>query len=369
MSGQWRIWNADDAADRRAWVRLWEQSPMQHPFAHPDLCWLLRPHHGRLMAATMTVGSGHILYPFFLRDIDDAGPLRQDIISPYGYGGPLHWGLDSVEESAAQFWARFGGWADESGVVSEFVRFSLFGDELLPYPGPTRERQTNYVRDLDVPEEELWLGVESKVRSNVRRARKEGVRVVVDTRGEHLQDFLRIYHGTMERRDSAAWYRFDADFFSGLHAALPGRYAYVMAEHEGRIVSADLLLLSADSGYYFLGGTDRDSFSARPNDLVKFEAMSWLRHSGRSSYVLGGGVQPKDGLERYKRGFAPRGAVPFTTGERVFAPKAYESLVNSAKQQFATAGVVWEEADGFFPEYRRQVPADRLPSRLATTEV
>lgn len=363
MSAQWHIWDAAVEQDRRRWIELWSASPMQHPFAHPELCRLLSPQHGRLMAAHFSDGRGHVLYPYFLRDIPDAVPpgadavAGKDITSPYGYGGPLHWGLEDVDASARLFWAEFDSWARSEGVVSEFVRFSLFSDDVLPYPGPRRTRQTNYVRNVDVPTDELWHGVESKVRRNARRALREGVSIIIDERGDHLDDFLRIYLATMERRDSTDWYRFDHAFFTSLHHALPGRFAYVMAQLDGEIVSADLLLLGADTGYYFLGGTEASSFSARPNDLVKVEAMNWLRGTGRSRYVLGGGVQPQDGLERYKRGFAPRGAVAFSTGERVLCPQRYASLVVGARQSFLSSGAVWEETDEFFPAYRRQPPA------------
>ena len=207
--------------------------------------------------------------------------------------------------AATSFWAAFDVWAKNAGVVSEFVRFSLFASETLPHHGPVRQRQDNFVRDLTAAEGELMSRTEPKVRSNVRRAAREGVSIEIDTTGELIDDFLRIYLSTMERRGSSAWYRFDRAFFERLHTALPGRFVYVCARHQDRVVSADLMLLDADTGYYFLGGTDAAAYSVRPNDLVKVEAMRWLKASGRRRYVLGGGVSAGDGLERYKRGFAP----------------------------------------------------------------
>ncbi|GAA4918101.1 GNAT family N-acetyltransferase [Nesterenkonia rhizosphaerae] len=369
MNASVEIWDAEVEQERARWSQLWTDSPMKHPFAQPDLCKLLAPANGRLMAAVLNDGPGHVLYPFYLREIpettapsSDSGAVAgKDITSPYGYGGPLHWGLKNSNATAARFWTEFDAWAAAEGVVSEFVRFSLFPEELLPYPGPTRARQLNYVRDLDVPDEELWDGVESKVRRNARRARREGVRIIIDDQGTRVEDFLRIYLGTMDRRASAQWYRFDRTFFEGLHLALPGQFAYVLAELDGEIVSADLLLLGTTTGYYFLGGTEASSFSVRPNDLVKVEAMNWLRSTGRRRYVLGGGVHPQDGLERYKRGFAPHGAVSFSTGERVLAPQHYERLVERTRKSFSDCGTAWDESDDFFPPYRRQVPA-RLPA-------
>lgn len=364
MNANWKTWDAEAATDRQAWIALWSASTERHPFAHPDVCSLLRPAQGRLMAVAMSSDGGHVLYPFFLREIGrissgatgvtggPEAPLR-DIVSPYGYGGPMHWGIDDVETTAGKFWEMFDLWAKRNSVVSEFSRLSLFGESLLPYWGQTRKRQTNYVRDLSVTPENLAQQAAPKVRSNVRRALREGVTTVIDTDGEFVDDFVRIYTETMERRESTDWYRFERPFFEGIHAALPGQFAYVYAQIEGRLVSADLLLFGESTGYYFLGGTEAAAFGVRPNDLVKMESMKWLQAHGRRRYVLGGGVTADDSLERYKRGFAPHGQVDYLTGERVISPRNYDFLLAEHRRRFAASGLVFDDSGDFFPAYRR----------------
>lgn len=363
MNAQWKVLWAEAATDREEWIGLWSALAERHPFAHPDVCSLLRAGGGQLAAAVMTVGDGYVLYPFFLREIDAeltaaAGGERMfDIISPYGYGGPLHWGISDIDAASAQFWRMFDLWADENSVVSEFSRLTLFTETMLPYQGTTRRRQTNYVRDLSVPADDLGQKVAPKVRSNVRRALREGVTTVIDTEGEFVDDFVRIYTETMERRDSADWYRFERPFFEGIHAALPGQFAYVYAQHEGRLVSVDLLLFGREDGYYFLGGTEAAAFGVRPNDLVKMESMKWLQAQGRRRYVLGGGVTAEDSLERYKRGFALEGQYDYFTGERILSPGRYEELLEAHRHRLAANGLDFDEASDFFPAYRRGAEA------------
>lgn len=363
MNAQWKVLWAEAATDREEWIGLWSASAERHPFAHPDVCSLLRAGGGQLAAAVMTVGDGYVLYPFFLREIDAeltaaAGGERMfDIISPYGYGGPLHWGISDIDGASAQFWRMFDLWADENSVVSEFSRLTLFTETMLPYQGTTRRRQTNYVRDLSVPADDLGQKVAPKVRSNVRRALREGVTTVIDTEGEFVDDFVRIYTETMERRDSADWYRFERPFFEGIHAALPGQFAYVYAQHEGRLVSVDLLLFGREDGYYFLGGAEAAAFGVRPNDLVKMESMKWLQAQGRRRYVLGGGVTAEDSLERYKRGFALEGQYDYFTGERILSPGRYEELLEAHRRRLAANGLDFDEASDFFPAYRRGAEA------------
>ncbi|WP_029089319.1 lipid II:glycine glycyltransferase FemX [Brevibacterium album] len=376
MSPGFRVLDAQVPAQRAHWIRMWERSPMQLPFAHPGYGELVLPAGGRLLAAAFEGTEGSVLYPLVLRRIGGTG--LHDLASPYGYGGPLAWGGPAAAgaeaertpapastgahapraELARRFWTAFDAWAGDRAVVTEFVRLSLF-DDVLPYPARVRPRLVNYVRELPGTAEELWAGMAPKVRQNVRRARRCGLSTRVDRTGAMLDDFLRIYHGTMTRLGSQQWYRFDREFFERLHRALPGRLAYVHAMHDGVPVSVDLVVFGADTAYYFLGGTDAEAFGLRPNELVKVHAMELAQELGCARFVLGGGVRTGDGLERYKRGFAPEGAQMFCSGERVLDPGAYVQLTGAGRGEGAAEA---EGPDVFFPAYRSPAGGLRSPA-------
>lgn len=353
-----RVLDAAVPADREAWVRLWESSPMRLPFAHPAFAEPMLQPGERLEAAVCDSSAGRVLHAVVVRDVPGFG---SDLVSPYGYAGPLVWDAADVEALAVGFWDAFDEWAADAGVVSEFVRFSLV-DDVLPYRGTTSPRLVNYVHELPDTEEALWSSYAPKVRQNARRAERSGVTVEFDHTGERLDDFLRIYLSTMIRHDSDAWYRFDARCFERLHEQMAGSFVYVYAMHEGRAVSADLVLMGAQTAYYYLGGTDEDAFLLRPNELVKTAALEFARATGRTRFVLGGGVETGDGLERYKRGFAPDGAQMFCSGERVLDSTAYAELTRSRSARFDSAAECgdqpdWVDGPAFFPAYRRRFTA------------
>lgn len=349
------------AEDRQRWLNAWASSSTQIPFAHPDVGHLLGPSDGWLYAALAVDGPGTVLYPFFLREIGVASAGGYDIASPYGYCGPLQWDLKDVEESARTFWSYFDDWAIANGVVSEFVRLSLFQDERLPFPGRLRTRQPNFVRTLEKYPTPLWEGREyKKARKNARHAVRAGVTIEIDRAGTCADEFRSVYLSTMDRRGGDDWYRFGTDFFDGLRDALPERMVYVCARHGGRLVSADLILLDTRTGYDFLGGTEAASFHLRPNDLVKVAACEWLQRNEYTRFVIGGGLRAGDDLERYKRTFAPQGLRPYVTGERVFAPDKYAALVRA---QCGTS--VGEDNAGYFPAYRRPKSNTRMPAAPA----
>ncbi len=353
------IWNAREPADRSRWERLHAGWARREVFAHPAYVSVFAGEGEEPLAAYAETPGGWILYPFVLRRIEASGASSGerglcDLTTPYGYGGPFAWG--DAATGADGFWSAFDAWARETGVVSEFVRLSLFDEQLLPYPGERAAVADNVVRDLGPEPDELWRDFDHKVRKNVKRARSRGVEIEVDESGERLDDFLRIYRATMDRREARSGYYFPPELFESLGRELGGQLAYLHALHEGRVVSTELALVSADNVYSFLGGTDDDAFELRPNDLLKHELFLWARAAGKRRVVLGGGYEPGDGIFRYKRAFAPSGVVPFSAGRRVFDEPAYSRLTEARRAEGRRRASDWEPSPGFFPAYRTELP-------------
>lgn len=346
-----RVLDATSSLDRESWLGMWETWPSREVHAHPAYVELFAQGVGRPYAAVWESDGGSVLFPFILREVEqghvDVDDAWTDIVTPYGYGGAYAWRVIDRESLAADFWHSFSAWTAERRVVSEFVRFSLFDEMLLPYPGSVEVKQDNVVCDLDLEPEALWMSFDQKVRKNVKKAQRSGVVVEVDTDATRFDDFAQIYEATMDRRGADGGYYFQREFFESIHRELPGQFAYFHAVHDGTVVSTELVLLSEKSAYSFLGGTRDDAFDVRPNDLLKFEIMRWAASHGRRWFVLGGGFEPGDGIFRYKRAFAPTGIRPFAVGTRITNPASYSRLV--ANRQSERNEPVRQ---GFFPAYR-----------------
>lgn len=348
MKNQLKILDSSVPEEHAQWLELWLSWPHREIQSHPSYGELFAKAGERVLAAAYSSAAGHnILYPFILRTIEEGpgtSPLR-DISTPYGYGGPVAWGTERTPDTTADFWSQFDYWAASEHVVSEFIRYGLFHTDDIPYPGEKVTRQQNIVVDLQRPEEDLWSSFDSKVRRNVNRARREEVQVTVDTTAQGFEEFHPIYEATMDRLAASSGYYFPTDFFSNIHRDFPTQFAYFSAQIDGEPVSAELVLVSADSVYFFLGGTLVEGFPMRANEMLKFEVIKWAKGMGKQNYVLGGGFVPHDGLERYKRSFAPQGIRHFVTGQRIIDADAYDSLV--------TAHQGASNPDGsFFPRYR-----------------
>src|SRR5205085_952556 len=110
-----------------------------------------------------------------------------------------------------------------------------------------------------------------------------------------------VYEATMSRVGAPAYFRFTRDAVRGLERGLGlGRglaYAHVVDGDE--VVSSELVLLSEDTVYSFLGGSTPAGQAKRANDLLKHAVILWGGATGRARYVLGGGVHPNDGIFQY----------------------------------------------------------------------
>jgi hypothetical protein len=357
--GHFYVWDAANPQDEQAWVACWASWPHHEVYAHPRYVQLYAESPAqRAMCAAWKGPDIRIVYPFILRDLTSESFWIHnlipafDIATPYGYGGPWIWGSGDRIAAASAFWMSFNAWAEAHRIVAEFIRFALFPDTLLPYPGQREERLQNVVRDLTPDTDTLWMDFRQKVRKNVNHAQRSGIQVELDPYGVRLNDFMRVYESTMKRREAGSDYFFSQHYLERIHNDLPGQFMYFHALYEGQVVSTELVLVSADHVYSFLGGTDQSAFHLRPNDLIKHEIILWAKQQEKRRFILGGGCEPADGIFTYKLAFAPSGTVPFFIGRRVLDQPLYDQLVARRVALAVSQGEIWSSHSGYFPAYR-----------------
>lgn len=344
------VLSAGCAGERTRWLEAWNASPDREPFAHPTFVELFTRPGETPMLVHFRQPAGGLLLPFILRPLAALPWATEehthDLTSPYGYGGPFAWG--TAVGDASEFWQAFDAWCREHSVVSSFLRLGLFEAALPVMPEKPAELFGNVVRDLRLTPDELWKDYAHKVRKNVNRARKSGLEVIEDLDGALLPDFLSIYESTMQRRDAQDEFLFGAAFFERIVTEMRDSFAFFHVEHQGRVVSTELVLTSANYLYSFLGGTLADAFDLRPNDLLKHHVMRWGQELGKHAFVLGGGYGSEDGIFRYKLAFAPSGSTPFRVLKRTHDPNASKRLAQLRAEH--TPG--WQPRADFFPGYR-----------------
>lgn len=260
-----------------------------------------------------------------------------DLITPYGYGGFLGEITDYTALNDA-----YAKYCTDNGYVCEFVRFELFSDYYKHYSGETETRTHNVVRNLESPIDEIWMDFKQKVRKNVKRANTYGLEIIIDDVGTYMDDFLKIYYGTMERSDAEDQFYFKKRFFEEL--MLMDNAVMFHVSFEEKIISTELVIYGAENCYSYLGGTDSEYFYTRANDFLKFEIIKWAKEKGLKNFVLGGGYGADDGIFHYKMNLAPHGIKDFYIGRKIFDECIYDMLCETRADEVLNVA--------YFPKYR-----------------
>lgn len=354
MACDFKVLNSLKNEDQKLWEELWKRTSKQEVFFNPKYAKLYNRDNQTAKCAVYDDEKTIILYVFIQRMIDikfDEATYDEaiyyDIITPYGYGGPCYNGI-KCEYAEQKFNDLFKAWCEENNIISEFIRFTLFDEELIYYPGKIENNKFNIICNLEKDEEAIWQDFKHKVRTNVKKAINNGVTVSIDKNGDSIEDFLEIYYHTMDRNNAKDFYYFSKDYFYNIIKNLKDNYIIVNAINDSEVISTELILISKETMYSFLGGTKSEYFNLRPNDLLKYETILWGKKNGMKKYVLGGGHKMHDRLYNYKSSFEPEGVYSFKVGKRIFNEKIYNMLTDKV-----LADKSKEEIDiNYFPLYR-----------------
>lgn len=269
--------------------------------------------------------------PFYDRSIRSTFPEYCDISSPYGYFGPIVNTNDQGEEGSlfASFRVAMHEYCLANGIVAEFLRLNpitqnhtLFGQDTK-----LRQKSTTVLIDLKQSESELWMDMKNTRRSEVRKAKSNGVTILhSDLREEHLREFHRIYTLSMKRLNALPLYFFSLDFLNDLVSRLSSHTALFFAMWQGKAISAQLFFHCGQYVDYYLSGSDSDYWNLNGNVIGIYTAILWAKQQGYQFMHLGGGHGAEDdSLYRFKSKFS-RGRSPYYMYQKIHDSEGYARI-------------------------------------------
>ena len=225
-------------------------------------------------------------------------------------------GTAVAERLRARGWRRCGG----DGTGGSGTRGGGTGGGGTGGDGDAQPRHVFQVPLAGRTTEDLWSGLNQEWRRNVRRARKEGVEVVVGSAAE-LPEFYRLL-GITERRDgfrlgrSLAYYERQ---YAVLNAEEPGRMKLYLARHRGEILAAHTMITVGRRAWYQTGASADHRREVRPSNALQWRMLLDAHALGADVYDMRGVPSTLDpgertyGLLRWKLGTG--GQVVETLGE------------------------------------------------------
>jgi peptidoglycan pentaglycine glycine transferase (the first glycine) len=189
-----------------------------------------------------------------------------------------------------------------------------------------------FLMDITKSEEDLLSGMKQKTRYNIRLSQKKGVCITCLPAGtahnaervasENIEEFLRLVKITAKRDrikpHSESYYR---QMFEIIPSEILKLY---VAEYEGKIIAANLVLLFGKTATYMHGASDNEHRNVMAPYLLQWQQILDAKEAGCEKYDFGGvkfshKKQPCltagrhaahhtknwDGITKFKTGFAP----------------------------------------------------------------
>lgn len=325
---------------------------MNYPdiYFEPDYAVLYETEENRAVEYRFECEYGFITNLFLKRQIDIKLPDEVqyfDIVTPYGYGGPvIHWTNDK-EKLIQAYMDDFGRYTEKEHIIAEFVRFHpILGNgvdfkEVYKSIFDRKTVGTNLTYD-DVVAKEF----SKHKRKDIRKALKNPeIRYEVTENPSTLQDFLKIYYSTMDRDKADDYYYFKPDYFQTM---LEKFREHITA---GRVFLGDQLIAM---GVYFrygkylhahLSGTLSEYLDYSPANILKYALAVYGHENGYEVIHYGGGTSrsPENGVYKFKKEFGKNTEFDFYIAKKVWNEEIYKQICS------AVGADVNSE---FFPAYR-----------------
>lgn len=315
---------------------------------------------------------GKISHQFILRRIpseltqDLTTEELYDIVSPYGYGGPVieelkpfeasDEGLDGgseqqriKEQLVAEFEEAFTKYCAEHNIVSEFVRFHPIVGNGVDFENvyhSTWDRNTlgTNLKDYEDP---VAAEFTKHCRKRIRQALNKGVTYRITEKPKDLSGFKEIYFDTMDRNEAGDYYYFDDEYFNNCIRFYGDNLLLIEAVFEDKVIAAGMYFTYGKVIHIHLSGTRHEYLSMSPAYILRYALTLWGKDHGYEMIHHGGGRSnaPDDSLYLFKEQFATNTRFDFYVGRKVWMKEEYLKLCEK----------VGADPDGaFFPGYRKK---------------
>jgi lipid II:glycine glycyltransferase (peptidoglycan interpeptide bridge formation enzyme) len=169
------------------------------------------------------------------------------------------------------------------------------------------EAQRSLVKNATYRKDTVWVDLTQPVklrqttRHCVAKAEKAGAYLREARSYTEVSQFVDMYVATMQRNNAAPHWYFPVPWFLAFIRALERNATFFLA-YTNKLEAGCILLHGFGTCYYHFAA----STGSNPNinHFMVAKTLEWARAQGYKRFHLGGGVQPEDGLYRFKAGFS-----------------------------------------------------------------
>ena len=299
---------------------------------------------------------GHIHHLYMKREIPiySLDKVYFDIVTPYGYGGPLIIDCkESDKENLIQgFKKEFQNHCNKNDIISEFVRFHPVvenGIEFQSIYKVEKDRKT-VGTNIFKYEDPVMSEFSKSTRKTIRQILNMGISYKVTKKPNFtdISEFKNIYYSTMDRNKATDYYYFNDEYFENCLKNFKENIILVEVFLEGKVIAAGFYFVYADKIHAHLSGTLKDYLQYSPAYIIKYATVKWAQENSVKLIHYGGGTTKaeNDPLYLFKKKFGKNTEFDFYTGKKVWNTEIYEKMC----KELSLEGEV-----NYFPKYRYQL--------------
>ena len=181
---------------------------------------------------------------------------------------------------------------DGAGVDHVELRHLKLFDDI----GATRQHKVTMILDLEENEEKQWALLDPKVRNQVRKAEKNGLKTVVG-RLDLLDGFYKVFCRNMRDLGTPVYSR---NFFRNVLEEFPDTTRILSVIHDGRTIASALLTWYKDTLEVPWASSNRDFRQLCPNNILYWQAIRFAIGLGVHTFDFGRST-PGEGTFKFKK--------------------------------------------------------------------
>lgn len=273
-----------------------------------------------------------------------------DLITPYGYGGPIILEEKNKEKLLEEYTKEFSKYCEKNKIVSEFIRFHPIYENALDFKTVydvifCRKTVGTNIKDYDNPVESEFS---KNAKREIRQAVKKEIKVHIIEEPKDFYNFKKLYYETMNRNDASEEYYFDDQYFDRILCAFSKDILLIELEFENEIIASELYFIKGKILHAHLLGSNGKLLELNAGSLLEATAADWGKKRGFNYIHHGGGrtSDPNDSLFKYKKKFGKNTEFDFYIGRKIWSMEIYNKLI--ALKNLS----IKEKNSDFFPLYR-----------------
>lgn len=281
----------------------------------------------------VTDGDFCMLMPFLRREIASG---YFDFETPYGYGGVICNIIDllKIKDAINLMISYFSS----NNYVAGFVRFHPLLNNSQYFKGvlPVIDDRFTVAMDLTFELDTIWKEqIQTKNRNVIKKAEKNGLVFIVDSKFEKMQEFISLYNSTMKKLCAEDFYYFQDTYYDDWSNLFAGSSFLALVYYNDKLIAGSIIMHTSQYGHYHLSGSNQEYLYLNPNNFMLWEIAKVLKDKGVKFFHLGGGTNgcPDNSLYRFKQKFNIKENEVFSFAKLIFNPEIYAAICSDWEQR------------------------------------